>query len=43
MSRGWLRDTTPGDSRDNENPVIIKRAHDRPEAIIQLLVSYGIN
>ena len=31
-----------GDSRDFENPAIMKRAHDRHDAIIQLLMNYGI-
>ena len=30
-----------GDSRDHENPMIIKRARARHDAIIELLVSYG--
>lgn len=30
-----------GDSRDHENPMIIKRARARHDAIVELLVSYG--
>ncbi len=32
-----------GDSRDYDNPAIMKRAHDRHDAIIRLLMSYRIN
>lgn len=32
-----------GDSRDSGNPVIMQRAHDRHDAIVRLLMSYGIN
>ncbi|HYW73811.1 MAG TPA: ankyrin repeat domain-containing protein [Pyrinomonadaceae bacterium] len=32
-----------GDGRDSQKPAVMKRAHDRHDAIIRLLMNYGIN